>query len=331
MDERKLHEFRREPDPEFAGRLRERLRRHERASAGLRWRPAFGAAMAAAVVVSLFLFPSVRVSAQAMLDIFRVRTFAAIEFDPARIEQLEKAEMGNPMMVLGSPEVLKEPGEPQTVATPEAAGRLAGIDVHTPSELPKGLVLNRVWVEGAGAVRFTADATRLRALLEALEIRDLEVPQAIDGKVVSVSKPQVVFQEFTSEKRRAVLIQAKSPEVSLPPGANLPQLAEIGMRVLGVEAIQARRLSRSVDWNTTLLVPVPQNASSFRGVEIHGNPGLIVTSSGKGRRGDGEGRAREGDRRPDGSIVMWTEGDRVFAVAGNLTDLEMMRIAEAVR
>ena len=330
MDERQLHEFRREPDPEVTGRLRERLRRHERARA-LRWRPAFGAAIAAVVVASLFLFPSVRVSAQAMLDIFRVRQFAAIEFDPARIEQLEKAEMGNPMMVLGSPEVLKEPGEPQTVATPEAAGRLAGIDVRTPSELPAGLVLNKVWVEGAGAVRFTADATRLRALLEALEIRDLEVPQAIDGQVVSVRKPQVVYQEFASEKRHAVLIQAMSPEVSLPPGADLPQLAEIGMRILGVDATQARRLSRSVDWNSTLLVPVPQNASSFRGVEIHGNPGLIVTSSGKGRRGEGEDRPREGERRPKGSIVMWTEGDRVFAVAGNLTDLEMMRIAEAVR
>lgn len=330
MDERQLHEFRREPDPEYAGRLRERLRRHERASA-LRWRPALGAAVAAAVVASLFLFPSVRVSAQAMLDMFRVRKFAAVEFDPVRMEKLENSEMGNPMMMLGSPEVLQEPGEPQTVATPEAAGAVAGIDVRTPSELPGGLALMKVWVEGAGAVRFTADATRLRSLLEALEIRDLEVPHAIDGKVVTVRKPQVVYQEFKSASRRAVLIQAKSPEVSLPAGANLPQLAEIGMRILGVEASQARRLSLSVDWNTTLLVPVPQNASSFRGVQIRGNPGLIVTSSGKGRPGEGEGRPREGERRKEGAIVMWTEADRVFAVAGDLTDLEMMRIAEAVR
>ena len=330
MDERQLHEFRREPNPQYAERLRERLRRHERAGA-LRWRPAFGAAVAAAVIASLFLLPSVRVSAQAMLDMFRVRKFAAVEFDPARIEQLQQAEKGNPMMMLGSPQVLQEPGEPQTVATPEAAGTLAGIDVRTPSELPGGLVLNKVWVEGAGAVRFTADAKRLRSLLEALEIRDLDVPQAIDGKVVSVRKPQVVFQEFTNKKRHAVLIQARSPEVSLPAGANLPQLAEIGMRILGVEASQARRLSHSVDWNTTLLVPVPQDASSFRGVEIHGNPGLIVTSSGEGRLGEGAGHPREGERRQEGSIVMWTEDDRVFAVAGNLTDLEMMRIAEAVR
>ncbi len=322
MDERQLHEFRREPDPQFAGRLRERLRRHERASV-LRWRPAFGAAVAAAVIASLFLFPSVRVSAQAMLDMFRVRKFAAVEFDPTRMEQLEKSEVGNPMMMLGAPEVLQEPGEPKTVATAEAAGRLAGIDVRTPSELPRGLELEKVWVEGEGAVRFTADATRLRALLEVLEIRDLDVPQAIDGKVVSVRKPQVVYQKFTSKNRHAVLIQAKSPEVSLPAGANLPQLAEIGMRILGVEASQARRLSHSVDWNTTLLIPVPQNASSFRGVEIHGNPGLIVTSSGKGKR--------EGERRQEGSIAMWTEGDRVFAVAGNLSEQETMRLAEAVR
>jgi len=306
--------------------LRERLRRHERAaSAAWRLRPAFGAVIAVAVVAALFMFPSVRVSAQAMLDMFRVRNFAAVEFDPERSSKLRDLKEDNPVLLFGRPEVIQEPGEARTVATPEAAGAIAGIDVRTPSELPRGLTLQKVWVEDAGAVRFTADAAKLRALLETLEIRDLEVPQAIDGQVVSVRKPQVVYQEFTNDKRHAVLIQARSPEVSLPPGADLPLLAEIGMRILGVEPTQARRISRSVDWHTTLLVPVPQNASEFRGVEIHGNPGLFVTSSKGTGAGGGENRQREG------AIVMWTEGERVFAVAGNLHDLELLTMAESVR
>jgi len=333
MDEHLMHELRRDPDPEFAVRLRERLRRHEHAGAALRWRPAFAAAVTVAVVASLFMFPSVRASAQAMLDMFRVRNFAAVEFDPERTQKLRDLKQDNPVLMFGRQEVIEKPGDPQTVATPEAAGAIVGIDVRSPSELPDGLALQKVWIEGAGAVRFTADAVRLRSLLETLEIRDLDVPQSLDGQVVSVRKPQVVYQEYTSEKRHAVLIQAKSPEVSLPPGADLPQLAEIGMRILGVDATQARRLSRSVDWHTTLLVPVPVNASSFRGVEIHGSPGLLVTSSSKdpgAARGENHTRDK-GRTHGDGSIVMWTEGERVFAVAGNLRDFELLRMAESVR
>lgn len=321
MDDRFLNELRRDPDPEFAARLRQKLSRHERSRATLKWKPAFAAAVVVVAVAALFAFPSVRASAQSILDMFRVRNFAAVEFDPERLKKLDAQSKDNGLLMFGGPEVLKDPGPDQVVASPAAAGAIAGIDVRVPSELPRGLVLQKVWIGGEGAARFTANATQMRSLLEALDIRDLEVPQSIDGKSITVRKPKVVFQEYRSDKRRATLIQARQPEVSLPPGANLPQLAEIGMRILGVDAAQARRLAQSVDWNTTLLIPVPQDASSFRGVEIHGNPGLLVTSSGE----------REGKPKKQGSIVMWTEGDRVFAVASDLHEMELLTMAESVK
>ena len=90
MDDRMLHEYRRDPDPRFARDLRERLRRQE----GRRPLAARGvvrlAALAAgvAVVAALFTIPSVRVSAQSFLELFRVRRFAAVPFSESRFETL---------------------------------------------------------------------------------------------------------------------------------------------------------------------------------------------------------------------------------------------------
>ena len=36
-------------------------------------------------------------------------------------------------------------------------------------------------------------------------------------------------------------------------------------------------------------------------------------------------------RHRDGTVVLWSEGDRVFALMGDLRDIAMMQIAESVR
>jgi hypothetical protein len=205
--------------------------------------------------------------------------------------------------------------------------------------LPRGLALKHFMVDGPAAGRFTADAGKLRSLLEALDIRDLDVPQNIDGKSVTVRKPPVVVEQFVSENRRATLLQARNPEVELPAGVNLAQLAEIGMRIIGVDRAQARRLAETVDWHSTLLVPVPPNASSFRSVEVNGNPGLIVTTKGAFDAGGsqpapggsgGVSDSRPGGKQRDCAVVLWSENTRVFALVGDLNDVEMMQMAESV-
>jgi hypothetical protein len=85
-----------------------------------------------------------------------------------------------------------------------------------------------------------------------------------------------------------------------------------------VDANEARRMAGSIDWRSTLIVPVPANAGTFRQVTVHGNPGMLVTVTGA-----------EGQRRA-GTIVLWTESDRVYALQGTLGPEDMMQVAESV-
>src|SRR5262249_45683748 len=151
-----LHEYRREPDPGFARELRERLRRGERARRIPR--PlvrGLAIACAVGVVVALFAIPSVRVSAQALLDLFRVRRFAGVKFDQSRLDALESIEHEHGLLVLDGEETIRAPGPPRQVSSAQAASPEAGFAVGVPSYLPDSLTADSVFVQGEGAMRFS--------------------------------------------------------------------------------------------------------------------------------------------------------------------------------
>ena len=324
MDDRMLHEYRRAPDPRFARDLRERLRRDERRRPLLARGPVRALAMACgvAVVAALFAIPSVRVTAQSFLELFRVKRFAAVQFDESRIQKLRSLGDKPALLVFNRQEVVP-PGSPRYVASRDAASPYVGFRVSAPGYLPEGLAADSVFVEGAGSMRVTVSEAKLRELLDRLDLRDVAVPSGLDGHWIGVKKPAIVLQRFRSPRdRQAVLVEARSPEVSVPSGWDVERLAEIGLRVLGLDESEARRIARSTDWRSTLLVPVPVNASTFRQVTVHGQQGLLITTTGDG--------ASDGRRGRGGTVLVWTEGDRVFAIQGNLSPPDLMQMAESV-
>ena len=325
MDDRFLNELRQDPDPRFASRLRDRLRTQgsPRGAWRARLTPSLAGALAVGLVVALFAFPSVRASAQAMLDLFRVRKFSAVPFDPARIDKLRELRSNQTFMVFDRTEVVRDPGAPQLVTSTAAAEAAAGFPVARPSYLPSGWTADTIRVEGPGEARLSVSEAKLRTLLDALDLRDVSVPAGLDNKVVEIRKAPVVIQEFRGARdRHATLLQSNSPEVAVPAGLDVVQLAEIGLRILGLDAGEARRIATTTDWRSTLLVPVPLNASTFRQVTVHGAQGLLITMSGKNASGD---QVRQG------TMVLWSEGDRVFAARGNLPDRDLLQMVESVQ
>lgn len=320
-DDKFLQEFRRDPPAGYARRLRETLREQEEGAPARGWRPLLAAAALIAVVAALFAFPAVRAGAQSLLDLFRVRSFVAVPFDGARMDKLQALDRDHAMMIFDRKDVTQEPGPPMILGSVAAASGPAGFSVETPGYLPQGLALDTVAVSHEGRARLSVSAAKLRDLLASLDLRDVEVPAGLDGQEISVHTLPVVIQSYRSDRQRVALVQARSPEVSLPTGVELTRLGEIGLRILGLDASEARRIAASVDWRSTLLVPVPTNASSFRSVTVRGNPGLLITTT----KPDG------GDRRRAGTMVLWTEGDRVFALHGTLGPADMMQVAESVR
>src|SRR6185312_10974933 len=98
----------------------------------------------------------------------------------------------------------------------------------------------------------------------------------LDGHVVDVRVPPVVMIRYEHGKRRSRLYQALTPQVELPDNVNLAAFGEIGLRILGLAPKEARQFAAAMDWHTTLIVPVPPGAQSFRQVTINGHPGMVI-------------------------------------------------------
>ncbi len=325
MDDKFMETLRRDPDPKFADDLRGKLHAQPMPHSLRRVAPVpvFAGGIALAAIVALFAFPSVRVSAQNMLDLFRVRKFAAVKFDPARFDKLKSTVKEDQALEVFDHEKLQDPGPPQYFTSLAPAAAAAGLPASRPTYLPFGLVADTVTVEGEAAMRLTVHEAKLTALLQSLNLSDVQVPAGIDGKSVEVRKPRILIQRFVNGSRHAALVQSQSPEVQVPAGVDVERLGEIGLRILGLDAGEARRVATATDWRSTLVVPVPLTASTFRQVTVHGQPALLITTTG----------APDGDRRgrQDGSICLWSESDRVFGMVGNVSENEILQMAESVR
>jgi hypothetical protein len=322
-----LSEFREEPRPEFAEKLGRHLETLDTVEkAGPAWRGrrlllAGIALLALIIMISTATLPSVRAAARGFLDLFRVKRFAALPVDPERIAKLREGKLELKTLVGEQVEVLVPASGPEIVDSPEVAGERAGLDLRQPTTLPHEAELSEVRLAHPGTFRITLDVAKLEELARTLGVTDLAIPPRWDGAAVEVSAPPVVALAYRRGGDEFVFLQARSPAVKLPEGVDLPRLGEIGLEMAGMSSEEARIFARTIDWRSTVLVPVPAEGASFREVEVPGGRGLLVTSY---RRPPGGGRGRWQ------SVVLWSEGDRVFGIEGPGNGVEILEMAQSV-
>lgn len=329
MDDRFLKSLQEAPRPGYARALRERLRQLDDEHAPVRaawWQPALGGIAAVLALVALFSLPSVRASAQQMLDLFRVRTFAVVQIDPAQMARLEKQKLDPETLLGGKVERVVEGGKPQLFTNVNQASAAAGFSPRVPVTLPTGFTADTVAVMGASESRVTVDTKNLRDLMQTLGVTDLTVPTGLDGQRVTMRTHAAVAQRFRNGERNVVFMQSESPEIALPQGVDLARLGEIGLRLLGLESGEAHRMAQHIDWHSTALVPISPNATSFREVTVHGQRGLLMeTKADAPTTGEHSHYARRGQ------TVLWTEQGHVYALMGPVNEVDLMRMAESVR
>jgi hypothetical protein len=286
------------------------------------WKTAL-AGLTVVVALALVVSPGARAMAQDFLNLFRVQRFAAISIDPARISQLQNSKVDFESLLSSSTEVVKNPGKPVVVSSPESAGQHTGFTVRVPSTLPTGMSLQDIMVQGEGTVRFKANTAKLQSLIEALGITDVQIPAQLNGQTVTVDKPAMVVMNYQNGNTRLTFMQSHNPQIALPDGVDMAQLGEIALRVTGMAPDEAHRFAQSIDWTSTMLIPVPANASSFRQVDVRGTTGLLITTSGAGlippavqKDANGNPQAKAPRAGQPGSILLWAEGDMVYAVNG---------------
>lgn len=284
-----------------------------------RYRTAWVAASAVLVIAVLVSFPSGRALAGRFLSLFRVQKVQVVSVDPKAVEQqLGRLKSSTQLERLLSDNVqVEHQGTRQEVSDPLEASRMAGISVRIP-QAAQGPVK---WVvQPASNVTMQIDLAKIHDLLSEVGKEDLALPADLDGSQVSVSIPPSVLGMFgecgsSSDARSphdydrstfvwkpcTVLMQMLSPTVAAPQGIDIDQVAESMLQLIGMSPEEARAFSETIDWATTMVVPIPRNLNSAETVDVDGVTGTLITSHVRGT---------------NRYMLMWVKGEIVYTLSG---------------
>ena len=259
----------------------------------------FGTAVA--LILALVLaFPGTRALAGELLSLFRVQHVTVVPVDFTGMEQLNGAVGQNiSQLISESVTMQKEPSDPVNVASTDEASQLAGFNVRAPQDATP----SRISVMSGASFTFTIVRAKAQSLLDEAGRSDLVLPEEVDGADVSVKIPSSVSIAFgtcpepssASEAKREmkretetsgspgrvykdciILAQVPSPEVSAPASLDIAKLAQIGLEFTGMTAEEAAQFTSTVDWTSTLIVPIPKNAASYQQVPVDGVTGTLI-------------------------------------------------------
>jgi hypothetical protein len=273
------------------------------------------------ILAVVFSIPSTRALAGQFLNLFRVQQVVVVPIDSTGMQQLTgNSTLGKQVSDLISSSVTtqQKPGSPVTVADAATASQQAGFRVR----VPQAMTPTRISVEGAGAFTIKVDVAKAQALLNEAGRSDLVLPSSINGEDVSVTIPASVsvafgtcpdpaapdttngFSSNGSAGRQypdcVILAEVPTPTVSAPADLNISQLAQIGLEFTGMTSQQAAAFTQTVDWTSTLVIPLPKNAATYQQVTVDGVTGTLIQ--------------RPADDAPQ-YVLVWVKNGIIYAIS----------------
>ncbi len=300
--------------PSWQERLAEMFRSRDR-----RWRPALVALTLLFFVVLAFSFEPVQVAARDFLSIFRVQEFAVVPVGPEERQQLkEAAALLGQNFFLSEPVVIERPVS-QTVATLDEASAALGFPVLAPAYVPEELVpVEGVEVNSRGVGLVEVDLEMARTLFAALELDPALLPDSLGEESLEVVIPPMATQSWDLDGRIGLtIVQAPSPTLDYPDDVDPQALGAAALTLLGMDEDEAERMSQSIDWTTTLVMPIPTDVAAFREVAIDGVHGLLITES--------------SDEHGAHSALIWQKDGIVRFLEGNLSMDLIMDVADSLQ
>ena len=313
-----------------------------------RWRPAWGLAAAAMVVAVLIGVGPVRLLAQRVLAMLRVQKITVVSIDPTTLMSGSEPD-SRPYKLINqffadNLVVTIDPGKPEVAPTVTKAAQLAGYPIRTIGNLGAP---QRLEVNGETAFQMTVNRDRVETLLDEVGRSDIRIPESANGALVAVHIPKIVFSMYgdcpvrrrsgdsnpqsraeelaerkmermanTKNTNCTYLVQAPSPTVSVPRELNMSEIAEAALELAGMSPAEAHSFCQTVDWSSTLVVPIPRNSSSSENVSVDGVEGTLITET-----------LSEGNRYS----LLWIKNGVIHSLMGHGSSSDALTLAASLR
>jgi anti-sigma factor RsiW len=300
-----------------------------------------GAALGAVAVVLVLTVAPVRAWAESLLGIFRVERFTVLEIDPSALKgnALQNNQLLNQTIshVLSDEvTITQKPQKPQPVPDAAAASKAAGFAVQLlAGETPSGML-----VESGAGMQMKLNRDRIQSILDEAGRSDLQIPASVDGATVAVRVPAGVMAFYgncgdaasgmvffasggggkaakEADASCISLLELPSPVVSAPQEIDPAQIAQVALQFMGMSANDAANFTQTVDWTSTLVLPVERGKTTYEQVHVNGNEAALIRP------------LRQG---PSGHYsLMWVENGIVFGLGGTGDDTTAINLASQLQ
>jgi hypothetical protein len=300
-----------------------------------------GAALGAVAVVLVLTVAPVRAWAESLLGIFRVERFTVLEIDPSALKgnALQNNQLLNQTIsrVLSDEvTITQKPQKPQPVPDAAAASKATGFAVQLlAGETPSGML-----VESGAAMQMKLNRDRIQSILDEAGRSDLQIPASVDGATVAVRVPAGVMAFYgncgdaasgmvffasggggkaakEADASCISLLELPSPVVSAPQEIDPAQIAQVALQFMGMSANDAANFTQTVDWTSTLVLPVERGKTTYEQVHVNGNEAALIRP------------LRQG---PSGHYsLMWVENGIVFGLGGTGDDTTAINLASQLQ
>lgn len=288
-----------------------------RVTLSAQWKLALIAVALAGALAAFLATPNGRSLAGDALSVFRVKRFAAITFDP------NQPTRAFPDLSQFGTVTYSSSGRERSVSSAAEATKVASLQVKLPRD-PQAAGEPRLAVTEPSTAIFTFDVNSARRHLAERGETSFAVPDRFHGANLTLTIPAMVIAQYEERRSREpageafmansiVIIQGRAPSARVEGQVTLEELRSLLLSMPGLPTQVAAQLRAIDDWTNTLPVPVPRELGLARDVRINGNPGLAIA-----------------DNTGAGGIVLWTEGDAVYAVGGGRKAEDLLRIAGSV-
>ncbi|HTZ49084.1 MAG TPA: zf-HC2 domain-containing protein [Verrucomicrobiae bacterium] len=301
-----------------------------------RWRFVWASSFAAVVLLISLLFPATRSFAQRLLATLRVERVQTVALDFGALDNASSSRQPLEALakMLSENAVVTIDEKPSSAATQAAASQAVGFPVRV---LPNRTDSPAFKIAGAHAFHLSLDRSRLQDVLDQAGRPDLLLPASLDGATVSVQVPRAAAVKYGSCKHSGdssgqapatsstpadpclIVIQAPSPLINVPSDLNIQQLAEIGLQLVGWNPVQARQFCQSVDWRSTLVVPISRNVQSYETVNINGIRGTLMQFS------------NPHNRTGPSFALIWVDNATIYGLIGQGDSTSAVQLASSLQ
>jgi hypothetical protein len=274
-----------------------------------RWRTAFRSPAVAALCVAAVLFGAGAVAAADWVQIFRTERIAPVTI--TRTDLLELPDLS----AYGDLEVTRE-ADVREVADADAAEEATGLSVPRVSELPRGVTGEpELQVGSRASAVFTFSVEKAARMAAEFDEALPPPPPGLDGSRFRLAAGPGVAAVWSEARGVPALVVARAvAPTAYSSGIPFETARDYLLSLPGLPEHVASQLRGFSGDGTTLPLPVPDERVRTSAADVGGVPATVLTSR-------------------DGTLagVVWVKDGVVTAVAGSLSEDEVLDVARGLR